>query len=68
MARLPPEVEPVRSAPAAIIAVPTAITGFYGQNVPYPGFSHQSGFIASSSLIVGLSALLYLLFRRNDWL
>jgi magnesium transporter len=24
---------------AAIIAVPTAVTGFYGQNVPYPGFS-----------------------------
>src|SRR5262249_50279204 len=24
---------------AAIIAIPTAITGFYGQNVPYPGFS-----------------------------
>ena len=23
---------------AAIIAVPTAITGWYGQNVPYPGF------------------------------
>ena len=23
---------------AAIIAVPTAITGYYGQNVPYPGF------------------------------
>jgi magnesium transporter len=23
---------------AAIIAVPTAITGFYGQNLPYPGF------------------------------
>ena len=53
---------------AAIIAVPTAITGFYGQNVPYPGFSHQSGFIASSALIVGLSGLLYFLFRRNDWL
>lgn len=53
---------------AAIIAVPTAITGFYGQNVPYPGFSQRSGFIASSSLIVGLSALLYLMFKRNDWL
>jgi len=53
---------------AAIIAVPTAVTGFYGQNVPYPGFSHESGFIASSSLIVGLSGLLYFLFRRNDWL
>ena len=26
---------------AAIIAVPTAITGFYGQNLPYPGFAHR---------------------------
>ncbi|MFF4571865.1 CorA family divalent cation transporter [Streptomyces sp. NPDC001410] len=34
---------------AAIIAVPTAITGFYGQNLPYPGFGHQSGFIVSSA-------------------
>ncbi len=24
---------------AAIIAVPTAVTGFYGQNIPYPGFA-----------------------------
>jgi magnesium transporter len=24
---------------AAIIAVPTAITGFYGQNVQYPGIN-----------------------------
>jgi magnesium transporter len=53
---------------AAIIAVPTAITGFYGQNLPYPGFSHESGFLASSVLIVGLSAVLYLVFKRNDWL
>ena len=28
---------------AAIIAVPTFITGFYGMNVPYPGFSRQIG-------------------------
>ncbi|MCW2753908.1 MAG: Mg2 transporter protein CorA family protein [Marmoricola sp.] len=53
---------------AAIIAVPTAITGFYGQNLPYPGFGHQSGFIASSSLIVALSGILYLIFKRKDWL
>jgi magnesium transporter len=53
---------------AAIIAVPTAITGFYGQNLPYPGFSHQSGFITSSAAIVVLSALLYLVFKRKDWL
>jgi magnesium transporter len=53
---------------AAIIAVPTAITGFYGQNLPYPGFGHESGFITSSALIVILSTGLYLAFKRRDWL
>jgi magnesium transporter len=53
---------------AAIIAVPTAITGFYGQNVPYPGFGHQSGFYVSAISIVVLSVGLYLLFRHRDWI
>ncbi len=53
---------------AAIIAVPTAITGFYGQNVPYPGFSAHWGFWFSSALIVVISLVLYWSFRRNDWL
>jgi magnesium transporter len=53
---------------AAIIAVPTAITGFYGQNVPYPGFSAHWGFWFSSALIVFVSGGLYLAFRRRDWL
>ncbi|MGI5401729.1 magnesium transporter CorA family protein [Streptomyces sp. CA-135486] len=53
---------------AAIIAVPTAITGFYGQNLPYPGFAHQTGFITSTTAIVVVSALLYLVFKRKDWL
>jgi magnesium transporter len=53
---------------AAIIAVPTAITGFYGQNVPYPGFGHESGFYASTIIIVVLSTGLYVLFRRWDWI
>ncbi len=53
---------------AAIIAVPTAITGFYGQNVPYPGFGHQSGFYVSTIVIIVLSAGLYFLFRRRDWI
>lgn len=53
---------------AAIIAVPTAITGFYGQNVPYPGFSQWSGFIASTGLIVVLVVVLYAMFKRRDWL
>ncbi len=53
---------------AAIIAVPTAITGFYGQNVPFPGFAHHAGFLTSSVLIVVLSLLLYLVFKRKEWL
>src|SRR5215208_4976707 len=53
---------------AAIIAVPTAVTGFYGMNVPYPGFAQRSGFAASVVLVVVLSGGLYLLFRRLDWL
>jgi magnesium transporter len=53
---------------AAIIAVPTAITGFYGQNLPYPGFSDETGFITSSVLIAMLSGSLYLVFKRKDWL
>jgi magnesium transporter len=53
---------------AAIIAVPTAITGFYGQNVPYPGYGEASGFYVSSALIVGMSGILYFYFKRNDWI
>ena len=53
---------------AAIIAVPTAVTGFYGQNVPYPGFSKESGFWWSSGLIIGGSVALYTAFKRKDWL
>jgi magnesium transporter len=53
---------------AAIIAVPTAITGFYGQNLPYPGFARMSGFIWSSLLIVLLSGGLYVVFKRRGWL
>ncbi len=53
---------------AAIIAVPTAITGFYGQNVPYPGFGTRLGVVVSTALIAILSVLLYTLFKRKDWL
>jgi magnesium transporter len=53
---------------AAIIAVPTAVTGFYGMNVPYPGFAQHSGFVISVVLLVALSGSLYLLFKRLDWL
>lgn len=53
---------------AAIIAVPTAITGFYGQNLPYPGYAADAGFVTSSLLILGLSVALYVAFKRRDWL
>jgi magnesium transporter len=53
---------------AAIIAVPTAITGFYGQNVLYPGIQTVAGFITSTALIVLLVAVLYVSFKRRDWL
>jgi magnesium transporter len=53
---------------AAIIAVPTAITGWYGQNVPYPGFGKTVGLISTSVLIVVFAVGLYVLFRRKDWL
>jgi magnesium transporter len=53
---------------AAIIAVPTAVTGFYGQNVPYPGFGTHAGFAVSVVIMVVLAAGLYVLLRRQRWL
>jgi magnesium transporter len=53
---------------AAIIAIPTAVTGFYGQNVPYPGFQQQWGFLSSVTLIVVIGGGLYAFFKRKGWL
>lgn len=53
---------------AAIIAVPTAVTGFYGQNIPYPGFGQHGGFWTSTIIWVGVSLLLYVMFKRRHWL
>lgn len=53
---------------AAIIAVPTAVTGWFGQNVPYPGFQDGSGLWQSVVLILACSTALYLLFRSRDWI
>ncbi|MDT5327230.1 MAG: magnesium transporter [Mycobacterium sp.] len=53
---------------AAIIAVPTAITGFYGQNVVYPGIQTVGGFVTSTAIIVLLVTVLYVSFKRRDWL
>jgi magnesium transporter len=53
---------------AAIIAVPTLITGWYGMNVPYPGFGRAWGVILSAVIMVLAAGGLYLMFRRKDWL
>lgn len=53
---------------AAIIAVPTAITGFYGQNVRYPGIDTVGGFVTSTAVIVLIVLGLYWMFKRRDWL
>jgi magnesium transporter len=52
----------------AIVAVPTAVTGFFGQNVPYPGFGTRAGVIASVTLMLIMAATLYIAFRHKKWL
>ncbi len=53
---------------AAIIAVPTFITGFYGMNVPYPGFSHTVGLFTSIAFMLVAGVTLYFVFKIKDWL
>ena len=53
---------------AAIIAVPTLITGFYGQNVTYPGINTEWGFWVSTLVIIVASVGLWWSFRRRNWL
>ena len=53
---------------AAIVAVPTAITGWFGMNVPYWGFSEPGGVWLSAGLIVACVAVLYGVFKARDWL
>ena len=53
---------------AAIIAAPTAVTGYFGQNVPYPGLGQNWGFALSAASITVIASALHLLFRRKDWL
>jgi magnesium transporter len=53
---------------AAIIAVPTFITGFYGMNVPYPGFGHAVGLEVSFAIMLVSALALYVIFKRRDWL
>ncbi|MDQ2839346.1 MAG: magnesium transporter CorA family protein [Actinomycetota bacterium] len=53
---------------AAIIAVPTFITGFAGMNLPYPGFSKHWGLAVVVMAMIVSSLSLYFSFKRKDWL
>ncbi|SDT79030.1 magnesium transporter CorA family protein [Actinoplanes derwentensis] len=53
---------------AAIIAIPTALTGYFGQNLPYPGFEKWWGFLLSSALIGVSASGLYVYLKRRGWL
>ena len=53
---------------AAIIAVPTLVTGFYGMNVPYPGSGEQWGVFTASGIALAFSSGLYVLFKKKSWL
>jgi magnesium transporter len=53
---------------AAIIAVPTFVTGFYGMNVPYPGFGRSSGVLTALALMIVIAGILYVVFKKRDWL
>ena len=56
------------TAYAAILAATTAITGYFGQNVPFPGSQQQSGFIGSTLMLVLAVVGLYAFFKRKGWL
>jgi magnesium transporter len=57
------------SAWAAIIAVPTLISGIYGMNFEHmPELSYRFGYLWALGLMATISALLYSAFKRAGWL
>ena len=57
------------SAWAAIVAVPTLITGIYGMNFEHmPELTWRLGYPAALLLMATVCGLLYLRFRRSGWL
>lgn len=53
---------------AAIIAVPTLITGWFGQNIPFLGFGSRLGLWVSVGLIVVCVVILYRVFKTKEWI
>ncbi|MBB4932274.1 magnesium transporter [Lipingzhangella halophila] len=53
---------------AAVIAIPTFITSWYGMNVPMPAQTELRGALLASAVVLAGAAVMYLIFRRKDWL
>lgn len=53
---------------AAIIAVPTALTGYFGQNVPYPGYEKWWGFVVSTAALVITAVGLWAFLKHRKWI
>jgi magnesium transporter len=54
---------------AGIILVPTLIAGIYGMNFEHmPELSWRLGYPLSLALMVAAAAVLYVVFKRRDWL
>lgn len=53
---------------AAIIAVPTLITGWFGMNIPYWGFGTPLGVALCTGLMLVAVVTLFVSFRSRDWL
>ena len=54
---------------AAILFAPTLIAAIYGMNFQHmPELGWQHGYAFALALMVGSCVVLYVLFRRRDWL
>jgi magnesium transporter len=52
---------------AAIIAVPTLITGFVGMNVAFPLEGTRAGFWVALAIMLAIAAVLFVVFRVKRW-
>jgi magnesium transporter len=54
---------------AAILAVPTAVAGIYGMNFEHmPELKWQYGYYVVLAVIASVCTVLYLQFKRREWL
>ncbi|MFY1670621.1 magnesium transporter CorA family protein [Plantactinospora sp. WMMB334] len=53
---------------AAVIAVPAAVTGFFGQNIDFPWRHTSVEFVVSLVVTFGLAIALYVAFHRKNWI